>query len=131
MDSWMVPKVLRDVRLHLARTPPCSILDVLHYGRHRGLSRWCPFSILHVTARPATKDPVTALLLAGSSLHGGPQWKNRPTPHVPQPLLHCARRLHASLALYGLSGWCCKRSRSFGVYGRCDPCSEREIGTED
>ena len=53
----MVPKVLRDVRLHLARTPPCSILDVLHYGRHWGLSRWRPFSLLHVIARPATKAP--------------------------------------------------------------------------
>ena len=26
-------------------------------------------------------------------------WKNRPTPHVPQPLLHSVRRLRASLAL--------------------------------
>ena len=30
-------------------------------------------SFLYVTARPATKAPVTSLLLTGSSLHGGPQ----------------------------------------------------------
>ena len=30
-------------------------------------------SLLYVTARPATEAPVTALLLTGSSLHGGPQ----------------------------------------------------------
>ena len=30
-------------------------------------------SLLQVTARPATKAPVTALILTGSSLHGGPQ----------------------------------------------------------
>ena len=30
-------------------------------------------SLLYVTARPATKAPVTALLLTGSSLHGDPQ----------------------------------------------------------
>ena len=30
-------------------------------------------SLLYVTARPATKAPVTALLLTGSSLHVGPQ----------------------------------------------------------
>ena len=30
-------------------------------------------SLLYVTARPATKAPVTTLLLTGSSLHGGPQ----------------------------------------------------------
>ena len=84
MDSWMVPKVLRDVRLHFARKLPCSIHDVLHHGRHWELSRWRPFSLLHVIARPATKAPVTALLLT-------PQWKNRTTPHVPQPRLHCVR----------------------------------------
>ena len=95
----VVPTVLRDVRLHLARTPPCSILDVLHYGRRWGLSRWRPFSLLHMTAWPATKAPVTALLLSGSSLHGSSQCENRPTLHVPQPLLHVVRRVRASLAL--------------------------------
>ena len=83
MDSWLVQKLLRGIRLHLARTPPCSIPDVLHYGRRWGLSRWRPFSLLHMTAWPATKAPVTALLLTGSSLHGGPQWENRPTLHAP------------------------------------------------
>ena len=57
----------------LARTPPCCNLDVLHYGRHWGLSRKRLFSLhLYVTARPPTKAAVTALLLTGSSLHGGP-----------------------------------------------------------
>ena len=31
-------------------------------------------SHLYLTAWPATKAPVSALLLTGSSLHGGPQW---------------------------------------------------------
>ena len=30
-------------------------------------------SLRYVTARPATKAPVTSLLLTGPSLHGGPQ----------------------------------------------------------
>ena len=36
-----------------------------------------------------------------------PMDNNRPTLHVPQPLLHWVRRLRATQALYGLSGWCC------------------------
>ena len=60
-------------------------------------------SLINVTARPATKPPVTALLLTGSSLHGVPLMEqNRPIPHVQQPLLHLVRRPRASQALYGL-----------------------------
>ena len=70
----VVQKVPRDAHLHLERTPPSCNLDALLYGRHREypggvLDR----SLLYVTARPATKAPVTALLLTGSSLHVGPQ----------------------------------------------------------
>ena len=74
LSCSLVQKVLRDAHLHLVRTPPSCNLDALLYGRHRGLSRWRlgPL-LLYVTARPATKAPVTALLLTGSSLHGGPQ----------------------------------------------------------
>ena len=36
-----------------------------------------------------------------------PMDNNRPTLHVPQPLLHWGRRLRATQAPYGLSGWCC------------------------
>ena len=34
-------------------------------------------SLLHVTARPATKAPVTSLIRTGSSLHGDPQWSKQ------------------------------------------------------
>ena len=95
---------LKGSHLLLAWRPPSFLLNVLLYGRHWGLSWWrlVQSLYLHVTARPVTKAPVTALLLTGSSLHGGSQWKNRPTPHVPQPLLRWVRRLRASLTLYGL-----------------------------
>ena len=74
IDWCRVLNKSRDARLLLVRTPPGCVLDVLHYRRHLGLSRWRLFSFhLYVTARPATKAPVTALLLTGSSLHGGPQ----------------------------------------------------------
>ena len=62
---------------------------------------------LYVTARPATKAPVTALYLRGRRCTAAPNAQNRPTLHVPQPLLHTVRLLRASQALYGLSGWRC------------------------
>ena len=65
----------------LARTPPCCILDLLHHGRHWGLSRWEP--LLPPLLRDcAASDPAWRL----------PMKQSRPTPHVPQPLLHCVRR---------------------------------------
>ena len=39
-------------------------------------------SLLYVTARPATKAPVTVLLRTGSSLHGGPQCVNNSQPRT-------------------------------------------------
>ena len=75
------------------------MLDVLLYGRHWGLSRWrLP---LYLTARPATKDPVSTLDLRGRRCTAPPMSQNGPTLHVPQTLLHLVRRLRASLALYG------------------------------
>ena len=62
---------------------------------------YSPF--LHVTARPATEAPVTALYLRGRRCTAAPNALNRPTPHVPQPLLHWVRRLRASLALCGVA----------------------------
>ena len=39
-----------------------------------GISRLCLFTLrLYVTARPATRAPVTSLLLTAPSLHGDPQ----------------------------------------------------------
>ena len=70
----------RDARLLLVRPPP-----EWYAGGYPGGVLDC---LLYVTARPATKAPVTALLLAGSSLHGGRH-------------LHLVRRLRASLALTG------------------------------
>ena len=107
-----VLKELRDARLLLVRIPPSSFPDVLHYGRHWGLSRWRPFSLLHVTARPATKAPVTALYFRGRRCTAAPNAQNRPTLHVSQPLLYCVRSLRASLSdqpqsshvLFGASG---------------------------
>ena len=61
-------------------------------------------SLLYVTARPATKAPVTSLYLRGRRCTTAP---NEPEQHVPQPLLHLGTPLRASLALYGLSCWCC------------------------
>ena len=75
----------------------CFLTDAT--GRYPG-GVW-DSSLLYVTARPATKAPVTTLLLTGSSLHGGPKWSEPPTTHVSQPLLHLVRLLRASLALYG------------------------------
>ena len=33
---------MRSFHLHRERTPPSSILDLLRYRHHWGLSRWCP-----------------------------------------------------------------------------------------
>ena len=83
-----VLKVLRDARLHLERTPPSIILDVLHYGHHWGVipvvASTAP--LLFVTARPATKAPVTTLYLRGRRCMAEPNALNSPTPHVSQPL---------------------------------------------
>ena len=73
MDSWLFQKVLRVARLFLGWKPPSSMLEVHLYGCSWGLSWLSPFSLrLYVTARPATRAPVTALVLMGSSLHGDP-----------------------------------------------------------
>ena len=59
--SVQVQKELQDAHLLLAWRPPFCILDVLLHRRRRG----CPGgvwygSLRYVTARPATKAPVTA-----------------------------------------------------------------------
>ena len=55
-------------------------------------------SLLYVTARPATKAPVTSLYSRGRRCTATPNALNLPTTHVPQPLLHPVRRLRASQA---------------------------------
>ena len=49
-------------------------------------------SLRCVTARPATKAPVTSLYLRGRRCTAAPNGTERPNTHVPQPLLHCPRR---------------------------------------
>ena len=99
MDSWLVQKVLRVARLLLGRTPPSSMLDVHLYGCSWGLSWLFPFSLhLYVTARPATKAPVTSLYLRGRRCTAAPNGQKPPTPHVPQPLLRLVSGLRASRA---------------------------------
>ena len=82
------------------------MLVVLLYGRHWGLSRWRPVQShqLYVTARPATKAPVTPLYLRGRCCTAAPNGREQPTTHVPQPLLLWVRRLRASLALTDSDG---------------------------
>ena len=65
-------------------------------GYHRGI-RYS--SLIYVTARPATKAPVTALYVRGRRCTAAPNEQQRPTTHAPQPLLHLVQRLRASLAL--------------------------------
>ena len=69
----MVQKELKDVYLQLARRIPCCLLDVLHYGRHWGYPGGVGCSSLFlVTARPATKAPVTSLYLRGRRCTAAP-----------------------------------------------------------
>ena len=51
------------------------MLDVLHYGRHWGLSWWRLVQSLPSRDRAASnRGPGHSAVLTGSSLHGGPQW---------------------------------------------------------
>ena len=59
-------------------------------------------SLLFVTARSATRAPVTALYFWGRRCTAASNGQERSTTHVPQPLLHCVRRLRASQVRYGL-----------------------------
>ena len=69
-----VLKELRDARLLLVRIPPSCFLDVLHYGRHWGLSRWRLVQLPPLRDRAASdQGPGHLAVLTGSSLHGGPQ----------------------------------------------------------
>ena len=66
---------LKGSHLLLARRPPSFMLDVLHYGRHWGLSRWRLVQSLPLRDRAASnRGPGHSTVLTGSSLHGGPQW---------------------------------------------------------
>ena len=56
-------------------------------------------SLRYVTARPATKALVTAVLLTGRPYTTASSLGAQQTPHAPQPLLHWVRRLRASLPL--------------------------------
>ena len=68
-----VLKELRDARLLLVRIPPSCFPDVLHYGRHWGLSRWRLVQFPPLRDRAASnRGPGHSTVLTGSSLHGGP-----------------------------------------------------------
>ena len=84
----LVQNELRDAHLHLVFTDDTG-------GYPGGV--W-DSSLLYVTARPATKAPVTSLYLRGRRCTATPNALNLPTTHVPQPLLHPVRRLRASQA---------------------------------
>ena len=95
------------------------------HRRHLGLSRW------HLVQLPSSRDraaatraQVTALYLRGRRCTAAPNAPNRPTTHIPEPLLHCVRRLRASLALY--VALLTEQARGGVRQG-----SEREPGTED
>ena len=105
----VVQKVPRDAHLHLVRTPPSCNLDALLYGRHWGLSRWClgPLPSLRDCAASDQGPSHRAATYGVVAARRPPMSQNRPTTHVPQPLLHLVRLLRASRAHNGLSGWCC------------------------
>ena len=84
-------------------------LEVLLHRRHWGLSRWRLVQLLSLRDRAASnRGPGHHTVTYGVvAARRPPMEQNRPTPHVPQPLLHWVRRLRATQALYGLSGWRC------------------------
>ena len=104
MDCWLVQKLLRDAHLLLARRPPsCNLAALLFTDTTGGCSGgvW-DRSLLYVTERPATKAPVTALILTGSSLHGGSQCSEPSnTARTATCVAWWCTTLRANLALYG------------------------------
>ena len=102
MDWCSFLNKLRSARLILVWTPPFCNLMSFHFTDATGrLFRW-RLGLLPSSSDCAASDQgpghrtVTYGLVAGRR---PPMWKNRPTPHVPQPLLPSVRRLRASLAL--------------------------------
>ena len=85
-----VLKELRDARL--PAFPMSFIMDAT--GGYPGGVWYSP--LLFVTARPVTEAPVTALYFRGRRCTAAPNAQNRPTLHVPQPLLHGVRRPRAT-----------------------------------
>ena len=98
MDWCQVLNKSRDARLpSLCRHLPSATLKSFFTDATGGYpSGVLDCSLLYVTAQPATKSQVTALLLTGvvAALRP-PLQQNRPTPHVPQPLLHLVRASQA------------------------------------
>ena len=69
------------------KTPSCW-LDVHLYGHSWGISQLCLFTLrLYVTARPATRPRSPHYYLRGRRCTAAPNVSERPTTHVPQPLL--------------------------------------------
>ena len=111
MHSWLVQSELKG-------SLACAETSLLHARRP---SLWTPLGVIPVASpslphRAASdQGPGQHAVLTGSSPHGAPNGTNRPTTHVPQPLLHLVRRLRASLALYG---WLCGVANGAGPW-RC------------
>ena len=87
-------------------SPACAETSLLLAWRP---SSQTPLGVIPVASGtvPSLRDRaarVTSLYLRGRRCTAAPNGREPPTTHVPQPLLHLARRLRASLALYGL--WC-------------------------
>ena len=83
MHSWPVLSEQKGSHLLLARRPPSFLLDVLHYGRHWGLSRWRLVQSPPLRDRAASnRGPGHSTVLTGSSLHGGPQWNTTVQPRT-------------------------------------------------
>ena len=102
MDCWLVQKMLRDARLLLARRPPsCNLAVLLLDGRHWELSRCFLVRLPSLRDRAASDQGPGHLTdtYGVVAARRSPMDDNRPTPHVPQPLLHWVRPQRASLAL--------------------------------
>ena len=96
-----------------------------------GLSRWRLVQSPPLRDRAASdQGPGHTTVLTGSSLHGGPQWTTTDQHCTYRNL--CCTWYDAYVPLRHLTD--CQDGAADGagpseVYGRCDPCSERECGT--
>ena len=73
----VVKREFGDAHLLLVRKPPSTLLEVLLHRRHWGYPGGVWYgSLSYVTARPATKAPVTTLYLRGRRCTAAPNEVN-------------------------------------------------------
>ena len=117
MDCWLVQKVLRDARLHFVRRLPFATLKSFFFtdatGGYPGGVWDC--SLLYLTARPATKAPVAALSLTGSSCTAAPQCVLRTYHNL------CCTWYDAYVPAWHSTD-CDVAFQTEQVKSRCDPC---------